>query len=68
MVKAVDVKLNPGYPLQKILFTCKLDLNLRKKLMKWCIWCIAVYGTEIDTLQKINQKCNDSFESGTGEG
>jgi hypothetical protein len=26
------------------LFTRKLDLNLRKKLVKYYIWSIAVYG------------------------
>jgi hypothetical protein len=48
--------------LQKILFTSKLDLNLRKKLLKWCIRCIALYGTEADTLRKINQEYLESFE------
>jgi hypothetical protein len=29
-----------------ILFTNKLDLNLRKKLMKFYIWSIILYGAE----------------------
>jgi hypothetical protein len=27
-------------------FTCKLDLNLRKKLVKCYIWSMALYGAE----------------------
>jgi hypothetical protein len=29
---------------KKILFTSKLHLNLRKKLVKCCVWSITVYG------------------------
>jgi hypothetical protein len=29
------------------LFTSKLDLNLRKKLVKSYIWSIALYGADI---------------------
>jgi hypothetical protein len=32
---------------KKTLFTTKLDLNLRKKLVKCYIWSIAFYGAEI---------------------
>jgi hypothetical protein len=32
---------------KKTLFTRKLDLELRKKLVKCYIWSIAFYGTEI---------------------
>jgi hypothetical protein len=31
---------------KKNLFTSKLDLNLRKKLVKCYIWSIALYGAE----------------------
>jgi hypothetical protein len=31
---------------EKSLFTRKLDLNLRKKLIKCYIWGIALYGAE----------------------
>ena len=61
-MQVVDVKLNPGFQWQKILFTSQLDLNLRKKLLKWYIWCIALYGTETDTLRKISQKYLESYE------
>jgi hypothetical protein len=31
---------------KKKLFTSKLELNLRKKLMKCCIWSTALFGVE----------------------
>ena len=36
---------------KKTHFTSKLDLNLRKKLLKCYIWSIALYDTEIWTLR-----------------
>jgi hypothetical protein len=47
---------------KKILFTSKLDLNLRKKLMKCYIWSIALYSAETWTLRKVDQKYLYSFE------
>jgi hypothetical protein len=35
---------------KKAVFTSKLDLNLRKKLVKCDIWSIALYGAK-DTLE-----------------
>jgi len=29
------------------LFTSKFYLNVRKKLVKFCVWSIALYATEI---------------------
>jgi hypothetical protein len=40
---------------KKDLCTSEMDLNLRKKLMKFCIWGIALYGAEILTLRKVDQ-------------
>jgi hypothetical protein len=47
---------------KKNLFTSKLDLNLRKKLVKCYIWSIALYGAETRTLRKVDQKYLESFE------
>jgi hypothetical protein len=50
---------------KKNLFTSKLDLNLRKKLVKryiWSIYCVALYGAEKWTLRKVDQKYLESFE------
>ena len=47
---------------KKALFTSKLDLNLRKKLVKCYMWSIALYGAETWTLRKIDKKYLESFE------
>ena len=46
----------------KTLFTSKLDLNLRKKVIKCYTWRIALCGAETWTLQKVDQKYLGSFE------
>ena len=47
---------------KKTLFTGKLDLNLRKKLIKCYIWSMALYGAETWTLRAADQKYLESFE------
>ena len=47
---------------KKTLFTSKLDLNLRKKLIKCYIWSMALYGAETWTLRAVDQKYLESFE------
>jgi len=47
---------------KKTLFTSKLDLNLRKKLIKCYIWIMAFYGAETRTLRAADQKYLESFE------
>jgi hypothetical protein len=47
---------------KKNLFTSKLDINLRNKLVKCYIWSIPLYGAELWTLQKIYQMYLESFE------
>ena len=44
------------------LFISKLDLNLRKKLVKCYIWSMALYGAETWTLRAADQKYLESFE------
>ena len=46
----------------KTLFTSKLDLNLRNKLVKCYIWSTALYGAETWTLRKVDQKYLESFD------
>jgi hypothetical protein len=36
--------------------TSTLDFNLRKHLVKCCIWSITLYGVETWTLQKASHK------------
>jgi hypothetical protein len=45
----------------KTLFIRKLDLNLRKKLMRSYIHSMAVHGCETWTLWKVDVKCLESF-------
>ena len=47
---------------KKTLFTRKLDLNLRKKLVKCYIWSMALYGAETLTLRAADKKYLESFE------
>ena len=47
---------------KKTLFTSKLDLSLRKKLVKYYIWSMALYGDETWTLRAADQKYLESFE------
>jgi hypothetical protein len=46
----------------RTLFTSALDLELRKKLVKCCVWSIALYGAETWTLRAAHQKHLESFE------
>ena len=41
---------------KKALFTSKLDLDLRKKLVKCYIWSMALYGAETGTVRAVDQK------------
>ena len=45
-----------------MLYTGKLYLNLRKKLVNCYIWSMALYGAETWTLQTTDQKYLDSYE------
>jgi hypothetical protein len=47
---------------KRTLFTCTVDLKLRKKLAKCYIWSIVLYGTEIWTLRAVDQKHQERFE------
>ena len=47
---------------RRTLFNSTLDLELRKKLVKCCVWSIALYGAETWTLRAIDQKHLQSFE------
>jgi hypothetical protein len=47
---------------KKNLFTSKLGLNLRKKLVKCYIWSMALYGAETWMLRAVDQKHLESSE------
>ena len=47
---------------KKTLFTSKLDLNLRKKLVKYYIWSTVLYGAETWTLREVDEKYLERFK------
>jgi hypothetical protein len=47
---------------KRALFTSKMDLELRKKLVKCYILSIAIYSAETWTLRAVDQKHLESFE------
>ena len=51
----------PAFSKKKTLFTRKLDLNLRKKVIKCYIWSVVLYGAETWTLRAADQKYLESF-------
>jgi hypothetical protein len=53
---------NAAFNKKRALFTGTLNLKLRKKLVKCCIWSIALYGAETRTLRAVDQKHLESFE------
>jgi hypothetical protein len=61
-IKSRIVMAKAAFNKKKTLFTSKLDLNLRKNLVKCYTWSIALYGAETWTLWKVDQKCMESFE------
>jgi hypothetical protein len=61
-IKSRIVMAIASFNKKKTLFTSKLDLNLRKKLVKCYIWSRALCGAETRTLRKVDQKYLESFE------
>jgi hypothetical protein len=45
-----------------VLVTSKMDMELRKKLVKCNIWSVALYGAETGTVWGVDQKQLGSFE------
>jgi predicted restriction endonuclease len=69
MMQDVQVKLNPGLPWQKqhstrrrFFLPAKVNLNLRKKLVKSYIWRLALCGAETLAVRSVDQKHLESFE------
>jgi hypothetical protein len=53
---------NPKWHIKCHIKSSKLDLNLRKKLVKCYIWSMALYGAETWTLRAVDQKQVESLE------
>jgi hypothetical protein len=61
-IKSRIARAKAAFICKKSLFTSKLNLYFRKKLVKCYVWNIALYGaTETWTL-KVDQKNLESFE------
>jgi hypothetical protein len=61
-IKSRTAMAKAAFNKNKTLFTSKMDLNLRKKLVKCYIWSIALYGVETWTLRKVDQKYLERFD------
>jgi len=55
-IKSRIAMAKAAFSKKKTLFTSKLDLNLRKKLIKCYIWNMALYGAETWKLRAADQK------------
>jgi hypothetical protein len=60
--KSRTVMTKAAFNKGKVLFTSKLDLNLRTKLVKCHIYSIVLCGAETWALLRVDQKCPESFE------
>jgi len=61
-IKSRNAMAKAAFIKKKTLFTCKLDLNLKKKLVKCYFWSMALYGAETWTLRAADQKYLEGFE------
>jgi hypothetical protein len=61
-IKSRIVMAKAAFNKKKALFTGKLVLNLKKKLVNCYIWNIALYSAETSTFRKVDQKYLESFE------
>jgi hypothetical protein len=61
-IKSKNAMAKAEFNKKKTLFTSKLDLKLRNKLVKCYIWSIALYGAKTWTLRKADQKYLKGFE------
>jgi hypothetical protein len=57
-----DAMAKAAFNKKRALFTSKMDLELRKKLVKFYIWSVALYGAETWTLRAVDQKHLESFK------
>ena len=60
-IKSRIAMAKAAFSKKKTLFTSKLDLNLRKKLVKCYIWSMALYGDATWMLRAADQKYLKSF-------
>jgi hypothetical protein len=61
-IKARIALAKGAFNKKRALFTGKMGLEMRKKLVKCYIWSVALYGAEIGTVRAVDQKQLESFE------
>jgi hypothetical protein len=61
-IKSKIAMAKAAFNKKKTLFTSTMDLNFRKKLVKYYIWSTVLYGAETWTLRAADQKYLESFE------
>jgi len=62
MIKSRTVMPKATFDKRQTLFTNEMDLNVRKKLLKCCVWKVVMHGPEPGPLRKLDQKYMESFE------
>jgi hypothetical protein len=61
-IKSSIAMAKSAFNKKRDLLTAKMELELRKKLVKCYIWSIPLYGAETWTLQAVDQKNPENFE------
>jgi hypothetical protein len=61
-IKSRIVMAKVAFNKTRTLFTSKMDLELGKKLVKCCVWSIALYGAETWTNRSVDQKYLGTFK------
>ena len=61
-IKSRIAMAKAAFSKKRALFSSTLGLKLRKKLVKWYIWSMALYGTETWTIRAVDQKHLESSE------
>jgi hypothetical protein len=60
-IKSRIAKTKAAFHKKKALFSCKMELNLRRKRLKCYIWSIGFYCAKIWTLRKVDNKYLEKF-------
>jgi len=60
-IKSRDAKTKAAFHKMKALFSCKMELNLRRKVLKCYIWSTGVFGAKIWTLRKVDNEYLEKF-------
>jgi hypothetical protein len=62
VIKSTISMVQIAFNKKKILFTRKLNFNIKQKLVICCIWSTGFYGAETRTIRKVDKKYEGNFE------